>query len=215
MASFEPLHVRAWLQCGVVTDGRLPLDGILFYQAHRALHGGIEANAGGGGTEHAGSAEIRLLVHEADTPQWYYAASFAQWPDAVVHGVDYWNKRFDEMPSASLTTAGRAETGKGRYKNVRQVCRYRHALHVDWYAMGERQWVRDMLSHVTNVGADTGQGWGAVLRWEVEPWHADWSVRDGDGRLTRAIPSERGNAFVSYRPSYWMPANHGLCILPS
>lgn len=214
MARFTPLRVTAWLQTPVVTDGTLPLDGILFYQACRDRLGervASEAGAGGG----AGGAPVRLLIKRRGQPDWFYACSFAQWRTPLADGLDHWNKRLDTAYAHLLERAGRVIVEKGAYKAYHHPIRYRAALAVDWYCVGDADWIGAMLRTVTHVGGETGQGWGAVLRWEVAPWDQDWSVAGPGGRLMRAVPDlERGTLHCGYRPSYWLAANQARCRVP-
>lgn len=215
---FEPMKITAWLQCGVVSDAYLPIDGILHYQAMREANGGQDMTIPGAELQPKGTKPVHLWlkVVNGSTDQWFYAASFAQWGVAVIEGQDHWNKRFDQ--SLALLVDFEGKRGKviveqGRYKAYHMPVWYRHALSVTWYAVGDMGWVRRMLSTVTHLGKKTSQGWGAVLRWSIEPWHADWSVRGQHGQLMRAIPAPQGIR-VGCRPSYWLPKNQLICEVP-
>lgn len=214
-SAFRPLRITAWLQCGVITDGTLPIDSVLYYQAHREAFGARVATTPGASDKmyELSSEALPLARCEEHTPQWYYAASFAQWPDAIAEGSDHWNKRLD-VGLSDLIDFGkrkaRVDTSSSAYKAYHMPVFYRHALAVRWYVMGEPGRIRELLSVCTHLGKKVSQGWGAVLRWEVEEWPEDWSVRGPSGELMRAIPADEG-ILVGYRPSYWLPKNQAIC----
>ena len=237
---YEPMKITAHLQCGVITDAYLPIDAVLYYQAYRDAYGpevitlpganqsGVEnvpvqirrLNLPYEGFRYADGAPLwkgygdDLKITMKETP-WYYAASFAQWEGAVKEGTDHWNKRFDQSLADLVdfqSKRGKVIVEQGAYKAYHMPVWYRHALSVSWYAVGDIGWVREMLGTVTHLGKKTSQGWGAVKKWAVEPWHADWSVWK-NGQLTRAIPEE-GGIRVGIRPSYWAAKNQVPCRVP-
>lgn len=217
MNSYQPIKITAYLRCGVITDAYLPIDGVLYYQACRDAYGPETLTLPGDSM--SGVGEVPLMLQRrnlsAETP-WYYAASFAQWNGTVAQGTDHWNKRFD-MSLAHLVDfqgkRGKVIVEQGEFKAYHMPIHYRHALSVSWYVVGDIDWVREMLSTVTHLGKKTAQGWGAVARWEIEPFAHDWSVYGPDGRLMRSIPAERGIR-TGLRPSYWMPQNQFVCEVP-
>jgi hypothetical protein len=213
---YEPMKVTAWLQCGVISDATLPLDAVLFYQVNRDAGGAQDITLPGEQRYNRRGARVRLWIIDKDHPTWYYAASFAQWNGTVAEGTDHWNKRFDQSLAHLVDfqgKRGKVIVEQGAYKAYHMPVFYRHALSVSWYLLGNIAWVREMLSTVTNVGKKCSQGWGAVLRWSVEPWAEDWSVWGPDGRLMRAIPDE-GGVLTGLRPSYWLPRNQVRCRMP-
>ncbi len=156
-----------------------------------------------------------LKVLNGGTDQWFYAASFAQWGEAT-EGQDHWNKRFDSSLAHLVDfdgKRGKVIVEQGRYKAYHMPVWYRHALSVSWWVVGDIGWVMRMLSTVTHIGKKGAQGWGAVLRWEVEPTPCDWSVYGQGGKLMRAIPAEYG-ILTGLRPSYWIPRNQMICEVP-
>lgn len=215
---FEPMKVTAYLQCPVISDAYLPIDGILHYQANRDVNGVQEITLPGEDYHPKGTKQTHmwLKVVNGGTPQWHYAASFAQWEGAVAEGQDHWNKRFDQSLAHLIDFQGRRGkviVEQGAYKAYHMPVWYRHALEVTWYLVGDLGWVQRMLSTVTHLGKKTAQGWGAVLRWEVEPWPHDWSVWGPASQLMRAVPSDKGIR-IGLRPSYWLPRNQMICEVP-
>jgi len=219
-SAFRPLRITAWLGCGVAGDyTALPFDSILYYQAHREALGPIYVATPGSAYDNRSEGmtmPLPIARCEEHTPKWYYAASFAVWPQTVADGVDHWNKRFDIQYSHLIDFGKRKATvniSSGHYKAYHMPLWYRHALWVRWYVLGEPERIRELLSCCTHIGKKTSQGWGSVLRWEVEEWHSDWSVRRDDGQLMRAIPAAEGIVH-GFRPSYWLPEHQTVCAVP-
>jgi CRISPR type IV-associated protein Csf3 len=214
-----PLRVRAWLRSGVVADRFLPLDGILFYQAQRDRYGPADVSLPG---TYTGVEEtiLPLSIARQGRPDWYYQCSWAQWPEHTVEGADHWNKRFDQSLAQYVDfqgKRGRILVGEGRYKAYRMPVFYRAALWVDWYCQGNQAGIEALLRCVTHIGKKGAQGWGRVIRWEVEPAPEDYSVWRGK-TLMRGVPADEapGREVLRYgiRPSYWNPDNQWLLALP-
>lgn len=220
---FSPLKITAHLQCAVVTDETLPIDGVLYYYAMRQEYGVQDVTIPGGHPDKQPiHASVPLLMLNKG-PQWFYAASFAQWSQPVAEMTDHWNKRYDVKYDDLVdfgVKRGKVIVEQGRYRAYHMPVFCRHSLSVSWYVMGGGEAIRTLLAYVTHLGKKTAQGWGAVLRWEVEPWRADWSVRGSGGELMRAIPasaSKDGPArllYCGYRPSYWDKQNQAMCVVP-
>ena len=186
----EPLHIRAWLRAGVVSDKWLPLDGILLYQAHRDKSGARIVTLPGRYTNN-GVATIPLAIEHPGRRNWFYRCSWAHWSHDV-EGQDHWNKRF-RMNLADLVDFGKRRgkvvIKRGKYKAYHMPIFYRSALWIEWYCVGDKTEIEFLLSTVTHVGKTQSQGWGRVAKWLVEPWPEDWSVWH-DGELMRGIPTE-------------------------
>lgn len=136
------------------------------------------------------------------------------WPHS--DGQSFWVKRFDQSLSGLIDfngKRGRIDNSSGKYKGYNMPVYYRHALYVQWYATGDKDAITGLLSDVTHLGKETNQGWGRVSSWHVEPWPEQWWLRDGRGKLMRAIP-EAGGILYGVRPSYWSPRHQTECRLP-
>lgn len=214
---FEPLRITATPQCGIISDAYLPLDAVLYYQVMRERLGEqtvtIPGQSYGGPVDHA----LPLKQLNSHTRQWFYAASFAQWPEHATEGTDYWNKRMDLSLIDLVDWRGRKprlEVSAGRYKAYHMPVYYRHALSVTWYVVGDKAELERLLRFVTHLGKKGTQGWGSILRWAVESVPYDWSVRSTTGKLMRAVPDPESPTVYGLRPSYWLPKHQFPCQLP-
>jgi hypothetical protein len=219
--SFEALQVTAYFRSGIVSDQWLPLDAILFAQACREELGPQLATLPGGDDP---DVSLPLAVIHSDTPYWYYACSWAQpQPWWTAEGRDHWNKRFDSKFADLVDFSGKrgkVVIEQGRYKAYHMPLFYYVADKVEWYCVGDRTRIADLLSTVTHAGKKRVQGWGRIIRWEIESWPEDWSVWR-DGKLTRGVPAEdvAGQGafdFIHYglRPSYYRAENQVLLARP-
>ena len=217
---FEPLRVRATLRTQVVSDQYLPLDAVLYYHAVRREFGEQDVSIPGRGVEvEYGKIVLPLLKKNVKQRDWYYCASFAQWPAETREATQHYAKRFDGQHSDLVNfqgKVGRVLTERGQFKNLFNKLYYRHALHVDWYVNGDRAELEALLRFCTHLGKKTSQGWGRVIRWEVEPMADDWSCKLPDGNLARALPLQNNKTGVLYgvRPSYWLPKHQFQCVMP-
>lgn len=229
MASSDmtPLRVRAWLRTPVIADQWLPLDGALLATATRRDLGSQILSLAGesllarphGEAMRGGKLPI-TTVHARD---WYYRCSWAQWGPHV-DGLDAWSKRFDATLAYMVDfrgRRGRVDTSAGAYKGYRMPVYYRAALWVEWYCVGSEDAVSDIAKMITHLGKKTDQGWGRVMRWDIETIQEDWSIWR-DGRLMRGIPiyhwpRRMGTPVIGIygiRPSYWDKRNQVELVMP-
>lgn len=213
---FKPLRITATLRAGVVSsDNYLPLDAILYYQVHRRAYGPQDATLPGAKQQQQGKPPPMPLERATVSGWWMWCCSFAQWgPHA--DGQSFWVKRFDQQWEGVIDFDGRRgkiDNSSGKYKGYNMPMQYRHALYVRWYATGDAEAVRALLSDVTHIGKKTDQGWGRVITWQVDPWPEQWWLYDDRGRLMRAIP-KAGGVLYGVRPSYWLARHQTECELP-
>lgn len=209
----QTLKVTAYPRSGIEADAYLPLDGVLFALAMRREYGPEMLAIPGQAT--AAEPVPLPLERRGDGIGWYYASSFATWGPYVDY-QSFWVKRYDQATGGLIDfggRVGRVHTESGRYKNYHTTTYLRHALHISWYVVGDRDAIVELLDHGSHIGKKVAQGNGRIIRWNVEPWADDWSVYGADGRLMRAIPAADG-VLHGIRPSYWLPGNQTLCRLP-
>lgn len=216
---YQALKIRAYLQTGVISDQFLPLDGVIYYHAVREKMG-EEIITKPMESSIRESQQIRLpfSLKLTNSEAYFYSCSFAVWSPDVKEDHQSYSKRFDLKYSDVIDfgkKAGKIRLSAGRYKNYHIKVYYRTATYIDWYAHGEKEEIERLLKFVTHLGKKTVQGWGAVLRWDVEDWHEDWSVRGfEDNRLMRAVPVKGDGFIYGVRPSYWNPKHQFPCKMP-
>lgn len=209
----EPLQVTAHLQSPVVTsDGYLYIDSILSAVVMRQEYGWLEATAANTCIRPVRDLPI---AKRGSGDLWYYAASVAQWQGAVSHQTHYWTKSLDMDATfrLSATEHKRVLIAGGPYKGWRMPVFCRHALSVHWYVVGGMAEIRELLAHVPSIGSERARGYGSVLRWDVAPWHADWSERGAAGQVMRCLPAASG-VLRGIRPPYWLRENQTTCEVP-
>jgi CRISPR type IV-associated protein Csf3 len=216
--TYHPLRITAYLQSPVVSDERLPLDGVLLYFLARQKLGFQPSTQARVMDAETAGLQMPFAPHYRNVDgenHRFLACSFACWVGTVAEGRDYWVKRFDSKLSDVVDFAGkrgRIDTKAGRYRGYRMPVYTRHALAVRWYCVGDRDELTSLLRFCTHLGKKESQGYGAVLRWEIERWPRDWSIHSPRG-LMRAIPSTDG-ILAGFRAPYWLPENQTTCALP-
>lgn len=218
--SFEPLRIRAYLRSGIISDQFLPIDGVVYYHYVRDKFGVQDvAFANESTVKEYGAIQLPFRKKMMDSDAWFYSASFAQWPEQYAEGKQSYSKRFRLKHSGLIDFGKRKQhvkTHKGRHKNFFIHVFYRHALYVDWYAVGDKKALEEVLHFCTHIGKKTSQGYGEVISWQVTPWPEDWSVRGQGGKLMRAVPANKGKLLFEHgvRPSYYHPRHQFSCLLP-
>jgi len=226
-SNYQPICVTVWLRTPVVSDDWLPLDGALLACRTREDKGAQALTIPGASTSAQPKGDPmqggRLPIKIVHGKEWYYRCSWAVWGPHV-DGKDHWHKRFDTHLADMVNFQGR----RGRviieqdsYKAYRMPVYYRSALWVHWYMVADLDKIGHLLIAITHLGKKTSQGWGRVLRWQVEPCEADWSIWQ-DNRLMRGVPlrdypKDRQPDKVGLygvRPSYWDKRNQVELALP-
>jgi CRISPR type IV-associated protein Csf3 len=216
---FKPLHIRAYLQTPVISDRCLPLDGIIFNHFVRDKMGAKTHTLARQSTVPDFSGfNLPFLKRNTNEPDWYYACSFAVWPEHTKRDKHEYAKRFDFQEAIDRVDfqgkRGKVETSRGEYKNYFVKEYTWNCMYIDWYCRGVKSEIENLLSFCTHVGKKSSQGCGSVLRWEVNETDRDWWKRNDKGLLMRAIPSKSGLLTYGIRPSYWHPHHQALIVGP-
>lgn len=206
------LKIRAYIRTEIITDRYLPLDGLLYYQAVRRELGPPDISLSNKPTL-PGGFSVDLPFAKTEGEDWFYKCSFAQWsPNAVEHS-GFYTKRFDLQHASHLTNEKKVETKRGHFKNLHNKVYTLATDWVEWYAVGDKQAIEDLLRFCTHIGKKTSQGYGRVHKWEIENCEGDFSVYKNE-ELMRAIPNKDALAIYGIRPSYWARENQIPCELP-
>lgn len=203
-----PLRVTATVAGHVSLPwGYVHLDGILAAE--------IAARRGLPPPHIGGLVEIELPLERHATGFWMASASESQIEESIVL---FRQRRF---PFAEALARGdarlrRIDTTVGRQKNTRipvEACYLKDSLMV-FYALGDLDQVREILSTVRAVGSQRGSGKGEVSQWTVEPcdeWDGFPVLRDG--RPLRHLPGDHQGVTDGEKrigrlsPPYWWPEN--------
>lgn len=216
---FVPLHVRAYLQTPIMSDVSLPLDAIVFNQFVRDKIGPKTHTFSRESTvPNFSGFNLPFLKRNINCPEWYYACSFAVWPEHTKMGKHEYAKRFDFADAVDRVDfggkRGKVETSRGEFKNYFVKEYTWSCLYVDWYCRGNKKELEMILPFCTHIGKKSSQGCGAVLRWEINETDRDWWKENDNGELMRAIPCKDGLFTYGIRPSYWLPKHQFNCKMP-
>ncbi len=171
------------------------------------------------------------LVRRERGGQWYFACSWANVTAASYGEAETaWIRGYPDHDAMVYLNGPKRlliKTWQGPDKLYNMPVHTHITNELIWYAVGDRAEVERLLTtyyHAIGKKSAYGQGQLAYyedgLRWQVEPWPADWSERDGDGHLTRGIPAEVDGGFpinmiyAPLRPPYYLQANHVFLVLP-
>lgn len=216
-----PLQIVAHMVSPLAGDASVPIDGILLSVVCGIKYGPIPASRPNQSYAYD-PADCPLQVITPPDGAWFYASSFAQYPDGSVESTAYWNKRFDYEHALSHTVAKNVEISKGTYKAYHTPMTITTTTRIVWYVVGDQARIEVLLGYVHFIGKKRAQGWGEVLRWEVSPTERDYSLITPSGTLARPIPMSlrdyqdvaSGVGVIGIRPSYWDKSNQVGAWLP-
>lgn len=222
--NFEPLKITARLGSPFHGDPTAPIDGILGYLSH-VREFGLQVSNDPGKSPEFHRELLPLAIVDAASEDWFFAASFALWPDQVARQRDHWNKRLDVLAAEQYTDGNSVSLAKGQYKPYHVGIQLQHARTMEWYVVGDRAQIVSLLDDAPSIGKKRAQGFGEVRRWDVSPVAEDWSCVNASGAPMRAIPvawwkSHRGTKNMppvvnrTIRPNYWDIKNYRLCVMP-
>lgn len=216
MNEFKQLRIRAYLQSPVVSDQFLPLDSILYFHLVRMIMGPQDYSKPGESVVREG-ANVTLPFKKGGRKDetWFYHCSFAQWPDHMIEQKSFKTKQGDWLKHSDFLNnkVSRIDTKRGKFKafHINMYCR--SAIYIDWYCVGIPEKICNLLKFCTNIGKNAGDGWGAVLKWEIIEWPEDWSIRGFNNKLMRNVPAKNGFLY-GIRPSYWNQKHIIPCKMP-
>jgi len=109
-----------------------------------------------------------------------------------------------------------------KYKNT--PLRLVETDQIDWFCVGDKNQLIDMLNKCTHVGGHRARGYGQVDEWIVNKIDDDWSLWQGD-RLMRPFPvrllpegidvSTATKLFWGWKTPIRCPENREECVMPS
>ena len=210
------------------TDGIVMFDGILYHAWYLKYHPevfetgeciGTEKEIGNGDAGHIG-----LPLYQLPGNRW--AASMGIYTQ-VSETIEYWNKRpnfFAPDKTDHLDLAkGIISDSMGQYRAYRTPCVIRTVKDgtIDFYCVGNKDAVIDLLSYVTAVGKKPSIGWGTVESWHIEESKEDYSLMHPKYGLMCPTPINEirisGYAIMNYavKPPYHNQKNIRRCYIPN
>lgn len=174
---------------------------------------------------------IGLPLRQLASNRW--AASRGIYTEGV-KSVDYINKRPNFFNSDKINLLdmdkGIISDAVGQYRSYRMpnIIRLAEGGIIEWWAMGHRDEVLNLLGYIRAVGKKNAAGYGFVAEWTVENCEEDFSLWHPQYGLMRpvevgseeaeALGEKLNNYIISeycIRPPYWkMDRNARLCYVP-
>lgn len=94
---------------------------------------------------------------------------------------------------------------------------------IDWFCVGDKSGVLELLQYATGLGKKRSLGFGQVAEWVVSPVEEDWSIIK-EGKLTKPLPVDLAhelgvtsfhNMMIwGWRPPAWLERNKVMCMMP-
>lgn len=212
MDQFEPLVVRCALASPIVAPERtIALDSLLAFAAVRRTGQPIASSA-----HECVTVEIPIERSQCGR---FHLASFAQF-EIGKRSASFTNKRFPIQEAQSMSVMRRVETSQGLTKPFRIPREHLHVDAIEWYCLGDRELIADLLLDVTSLGKKRGVGMGEVIigSWQVEPiapWEGFPVLRGGIP--LRPVPldwhglGEHEPAYARLTYPYWDRSREELC----
>ena len=209
-----PLHVAAELSSPVaLRQGWIMLDSLLAYQI--ALRSGILTS------DLAHMQPIDIPV--AKEPGGRFHLCSASFGEVLESELQHTVKRpaveqFQIRGDARIRRVDIAKAANKGYRIPRPVTHY---ARLEWWLVGQKEAIEELLSTVTHLGHKRSVGLGRVERWSVEPcdeWDGFPVARDG--RPLRPLPKDWPslvNPQLSYHTltfPYWDKSREELCAIP-
>lgn len=189
------------------------LDGILGAE--------IAAREGWPPPQIGGLKELTLPLARDPLGFWLASASILEWECMETL---YRQRRFPTAEALARhdSKMRRLDTSVGPQKNTRIPVEAGYVRDlVTFYAIGDRERIKDLLSTVRALGSQRGSGKGEVTKWtveDVEPWPGFPCVRDS--RALRNLPADYPDATIAngrigrLEPPYWWSEGRTEVLCP-
>ena len=114
-------------------------------------------------------------------------------------------------------------TSEGAEKSYDLPLFIRLTPRIDWFCVGDKTGILDLLQYATGLGKKRSLGFGQVAEWKVTSIKDDWSIIK-DGKLTKPLPVDLAyelgvttfhNMMIwGWRPPAWLERNKVMCMMP-
>jgi hypothetical protein len=218
-STVEPFCVRVWFSSPVAwsRDG-IQLDGYL-QRLVVERETGMAADDVFSGFPNAEDAGITIPVGHVQIGPYDVACVSWGWPPSVAVESLRWRRRrtrVDVLAMNKVVVAG------GAFKSTNIPLPTLATPWLDFYMVGDRAKVRDLLSDATALGRGYGAGYGTILGIEYLP-DAEGRSLAWKGRPMRHLPMMAGcptlseDFYVDEKPArapYWKRTNVSMCAIP-
>jgi hypothetical protein len=219
----EALLLRAWLSTPIAYDGYDPitlegaLQSVVCMRETGRLPDDVFSDCPLSATLE--ETDIRIPIADVTSGGAPIACASVGWfsPDAVATKRQSWKRaRADHYQRAII------KTSEASTKTQMVLKATVTALHVDFYVLGDRSKLTDLLRDVSHLGASRAGGVGGITGWEALPAPGPWWIRGPGDRLMRSMPADASAAWVRYderpatvRAPYWHHRTRTLCHVPT
>jgi len=113
---------------------------------------------------------------------------------------------------------GKIRRGSGFFKDFIIRAAYVPVRRVVFYATGELEGVKRLVSKVSALGKERNVGFGAVKEVHVEEVEEEWGLVRGSLAMrpipVRFLKRYEDAAYLAYKPPYWAKESVDLCAVP-
>lgn len=228
-----PLVVRAELAAGIAhaAPWGVALDGLLAAEVWSRLKPSQPPGLSALDVDDPPDLDLPLARCTPASGPWHWAATCA-YPDPMPERVDVhtWTGRVDhrqlELAAASMPAV--VSSRQGRYRSRLMPLLVLPCPAVTWYAVGDAEALRELLSGIAAIGKKRSQGEGHVLSWTVDeaPGLTRFAAAhlNPDDTLSRPCPAacldgthtpDGGAGRAGIRPPYMHRSRQHLLRLPA
>lgn len=216
VSTHQCLVVRCALASPIVLPERtIALDGLLAAAAVRMTNQPLASSA------HE-CVLVEIPVQRSECGR-FHLASVAQF-DIDKRSSSFTNKRFPIKEATTMSTMKRVEESTGPTKAFRIPREHLHVDKLEWYCIGNAQFIQNLLAGVTSLGKKRGVGMGEVVigSWLVDvvpPWDGFPVLRSGVP--LRPLPvdwpglGEHEESYARLSYPYWDRSKEELCAIPT
>jgi hypothetical protein len=117
-----------------------------------------------------------------------------------------------------LFPKGKIRRGSGFFKDFYLKAVYVPAQRAEFYATGELNEIKRLVSKVSALGKERNIGFGFVKKIEIKEISSEFGLMK-DGLAMRPIPIKylkyyEDSAYLAYKPPYWAKESVELCAVP-
>jgi hypothetical protein len=211
VARYSLLRVECHLATPVAYVEPIHLDALLAWVvAYRLLHSNpMIAPTPEGDADDIAIPATRSLVD--GLPVWHASSLHAQEP--IDPELVRYRKRPPEEDLITWSEPAKLRLKQGRFRAYDLPVVVQPLSLIVGHVHGSESGVRSLLSEVRHVGKKRSQGYGRVLRWQVDRVNGAFAWQLPDGKPSRVIPSAVGQV-QGYRPPYWHRPWWAPCVAP-